>query len=365
MLAVLKAAALLRCRFCADIGSAEARQAGITEEQLLALPRYRESDAFDELERLVLDYAVAMTCTPPEVGDELFAALREHFDERQMVELTNIIALENLRSRFNIAFDMDPAGFSEGRVCIVPESPPAAAERGVRILLAGATGVIGRGAAAAAARTGPRGGRDVPLAGQARGAARPRAPRRWRPTRSTPARSGRSVARARPQAVIHQLTAIPAHINPRTMERDFAQNDRLRARGDRQPGGRRQGRGRRALHRPEHRLRLRPRSPGHGPRRGRPADRAGAGPEGVPPLGGRGRRSSSATVLGRGRRGAPLRVLLRPRQRGLARGLDGRRRPPPPAAGRGLRRRRVVLHPRRRRRLGDGGRARPARARRC
>ncbi len=126
MLAVLKAAALLRCRFCADIGSAEARQAGITEEQLLALPRYSESDAFDELERLVLDYAVAMTCTPPEIGDELFASLREHFDERQMVELTNIIALENLRSRFNIAFDMDPAGFSEGRVCIVPESPPAA-----------------------------------------------------------------------------------------------------------------------------------------------------------------------------------------------------------------------------------------------
>ncbi len=126
MLAVLKAAALLRCRFCADIGSAEARKAGITEEQLLALPRYRESDAFDELERLVLDYAVAMTCTPPDIGDELFAALREHFGERQIVELTNIIALENLRSRFNIAFDMDPAGFSEGRVCIVPESPPVA-----------------------------------------------------------------------------------------------------------------------------------------------------------------------------------------------------------------------------------------------
>ncbi|HTY95979.1 MAG TPA: carboxymuconolactone decarboxylase family protein [Solirubrobacteraceae bacterium] len=125
MLAALKAAALIRCEFCADIGSAEARGAGITEEQLLALPRYRESDAFDELERLVLDYAVAMTRTPPEVDDELFAALREHFDERQLVELTNMIALENLRSRFNHGFSMSPAGFSEGMVCIVPESPPA------------------------------------------------------------------------------------------------------------------------------------------------------------------------------------------------------------------------------------------------
>ncbi len=125
ILAVLKAAALIRCEFCADIGSWEARQAGISEEQLMALPRYRDSDAFDELERLVLDYAVAMTRTPPEVDDELFAALREHFDERQLVELTNIVALENLRSRFNHAFAMSPAGFSEGLVCIVPESPPA------------------------------------------------------------------------------------------------------------------------------------------------------------------------------------------------------------------------------------------------
>jgi alkylhydroperoxidase family enzyme len=97
----------------------------VSEEQLLALPRYHESDAFDALERLVLDYAVAMTRTPPEVSDGLFAALRGHFDERQMVELTNVIALENLRSRFNSALDMTPAGFSEGMVCIVPE--PAAA----------------------------------------------------------------------------------------------------------------------------------------------------------------------------------------------------------------------------------------------
>jgi AhpD family alkylhydroperoxidase len=123
-LAVLKAAALVTCEFCADIGSAEAREAGVTEEQLLALPRYRDSDAFDERERLVLDYAVAMTRTPPQVGDDLFAALREHFDERQIVELTNVIALENLRSRFNSALEMTPAGFSEGMVCIVPEAVP-------------------------------------------------------------------------------------------------------------------------------------------------------------------------------------------------------------------------------------------------
>jgi hypothetical protein len=55
------------------------------------------------------------------VTDDLFAALRERFDERQLVELTNVIALENMRARFNSAFDMTVAGFSDGMVCVVPE----------------------------------------------------------------------------------------------------------------------------------------------------------------------------------------------------------------------------------------------------
>jgi AhpD family alkylhydroperoxidase len=120
-LAVTKAAAVVTCEFCCDIASSFAREAGVTEEQLLALPRYRESGAFDELELLVLDYATAISRTPATVTDELFAALREHFDERQLVELTNEIALENMRARFNSAFDMTPAGFSEGMVCAIPE----------------------------------------------------------------------------------------------------------------------------------------------------------------------------------------------------------------------------------------------------
>jgi alkylhydroperoxidase family enzyme len=120
-LAELKAAAVVNCEFCCDIASALAQQAGITEAQVLALPHYRDSDEFNELERLVLDYATGMSRTPTSISDELFARMREHFDERQMVELTNVIALENARARFNSAFDMTPAGFTEGMVCVVPE----------------------------------------------------------------------------------------------------------------------------------------------------------------------------------------------------------------------------------------------------
>jgi alkylhydroperoxidase family enzyme len=124
-LAETKAAAVVNCEFCCDIASSIAREAGVTEQQLLALPRYPESNEFTALDRLVLDYATAMSRTPTTVTDELFAAMREHFDERQLVELTNVIALENMRARFNSAFDMNPAGFSEGMVCAVPEASMA------------------------------------------------------------------------------------------------------------------------------------------------------------------------------------------------------------------------------------------------
>jgi AhpD family alkylhydroperoxidase len=123
-LAELKAATLTHCEYCIDLGSQIARRTGLSDQQLLALPRYRESELFTDLEKLVLDYAVGMSGTPVEVPDALFAELREHFDETQLVELTHIIALENMRGRFNLALGIGAAGFSEGMVCAVPATTP-------------------------------------------------------------------------------------------------------------------------------------------------------------------------------------------------------------------------------------------------
>ena len=115
----------------------------MADEQLLDLYRYRESERFSELEKLVLDFATAMSRTPAEVSDELFAALREHFDERQLVELAGFIALENMVGRFNHAFAIGAAGFSEGMVCARPEPvlaplssrlPPRPPDRVARIV---------------------------------------------------------------------------------------------------------------------------------------------------------------------------------------------------------------------------------------
>jgi AhpD family alkylhydroperoxidase len=124
-LAETKAACLIGCQFCLDIGSHISREAGVTDEQLRSLHAYRESPAFSPLERLVLEYAEEMCQVPVVIPDELFARLHEHFDEQQIVELTTAIALENFRARFNDALGIIPAGFSSGEYCAVPDAVAA------------------------------------------------------------------------------------------------------------------------------------------------------------------------------------------------------------------------------------------------
>jgi len=120
-LAELRAAMLSGCEWCLDYGSAVSTAAEIDREDLEALPSYGTSDRFDDDDRLVLDYATAMTRTPVDVSDLLFERMRERFDERQLVELTSLIALENYRARFNWAFGLAGQGFSEGAYCVRPE----------------------------------------------------------------------------------------------------------------------------------------------------------------------------------------------------------------------------------------------------
>ena len=126
-LGAIRAAMLVGCEFCMDIGSHLAREAGLSDAQLQALPRWRDSDEFSPLERLVLEYAEGMTRTPAEVPERLVADLREHLDAPQLVELTAAIALENLRARFNDAFGVEASGFSEGAFCVLPDRADAAA----------------------------------------------------------------------------------------------------------------------------------------------------------------------------------------------------------------------------------------------
>jgi len=86
----------------------------------MALADFEASPLFSEVERLVLRYAVAVTATPVEVSDDLFADLARHFTPRQLVELTSALAWENYRARFDHAFGIESEGFSEGAFCPLP-----------------------------------------------------------------------------------------------------------------------------------------------------------------------------------------------------------------------------------------------------
>jgi AhpD family alkylhydroperoxidase len=119
-LADLAAAAKIGCRWCLDFGYWVLHTRGIPREKIEAVPRWRESDVFTPLERLVMEYGEAMTETPPTVDDDLVERLRVHLNEAQLVELTAIICLENVRSRFNAALGMTPQGFKDR--CAIPEA---------------------------------------------------------------------------------------------------------------------------------------------------------------------------------------------------------------------------------------------------
>jgi len=83
-------------------------QAGASEAKIAEAAT---SDLFVEGEKAALEYAEAMTFTDRKVTGELFARVRAHFSEAQIVELTAAAALENFRSKFNVALGIEAQGF--------------------------------------------------------------------------------------------------------------------------------------------------------------------------------------------------------------------------------------------------------------
>ena len=101
-----------------DFGYWEAHHRGVDPAKVSAVPEWRASDLYTEVERQVLAYAEAMTETPPSVTEEMVAGLRERLGDARLVELTALVALENLRSRTNAALGLESQGFKAE--CEVP-----------------------------------------------------------------------------------------------------------------------------------------------------------------------------------------------------------------------------------------------------
>ena len=94
-----------------DINASRGMHEGATEDKIRAIEDAATSPLFDEVERAAIAYAEAMTITGQRVSDDLFARIRKHFSEPQIVELTAAIALENFRSKFNTALGIEAQGF--------------------------------------------------------------------------------------------------------------------------------------------------------------------------------------------------------------------------------------------------------------
>ncbi|TQF68247.1 carboxymuconolactone decarboxylase family protein [Rhodococcus spelaei] len=105
-------ASLVGCSFCLDFGYFQARNEGLDLTKAREVPRWRESEVFTPLERDVMEYAEAMTQTPPTVTDEMSAQLLERLGAPAMVELTAFIALANFMTRSNTAFGIESQGFA-------------------------------------------------------------------------------------------------------------------------------------------------------------------------------------------------------------------------------------------------------------
>jgi len=86
-------------------------QAGATVEKIRAVPQFKESPLFVGRERVALEFAERMTITGEKVDDGLFSRVRRHFSEAETVELAAAVALENFRSKFNVALGVESQGF--------------------------------------------------------------------------------------------------------------------------------------------------------------------------------------------------------------------------------------------------------------
>ena len=103
------------CPFCVDLNAATCLERGITEEKLGVLPQFAESTQFDEREKAALDYAEAMTDSNRHGEGSPVTRLKRHFSDDAIIELTALIAYQNMSSKFNAALGVPPHGFCTTR----------------------------------------------------------------------------------------------------------------------------------------------------------------------------------------------------------------------------------------------------------
>ena len=114
------------CTFCVDLNSAIGLRRGVNPEKLAAVAEF-EANPFSDREKAALAYAEAITYSGRQPTPAHFEQLRRHFDEDGIIELTGLIAFQNLSSKFNAAlggnhrdFALSYRRWETGHSCVNP-----------------------------------------------------------------------------------------------------------------------------------------------------------------------------------------------------------------------------------------------------
>jgi AhpD family alkylhydroperoxidase len=106
----LRASQINGCAFCVDMHTTDARKGGETDRRLATVIAWRETPFFTDRERAALAWTEAVTLVSHEhVPDAVWDAVRPHFSDEELVDLTLLIAAINAWNRFAIAFRKMPA----------------------------------------------------------------------------------------------------------------------------------------------------------------------------------------------------------------------------------------------------------------
>jgi AhpD family alkylhydroperoxidase len=122
-LVTVRVSQLNGCNFCVDLNSATLAERAGSTAKVEALGEWRASGLFDAREKAALDFAEAMTDSTRGVTDEIVDRLREFLDEDGIVELTGLVAFQNLSSKFNSALDVASQGFCAVAPPVRPSTP--------------------------------------------------------------------------------------------------------------------------------------------------------------------------------------------------------------------------------------------------
>lgn len=108
----LRASQINGCAYCIDMHWKDARAAGESEQRLYGLDAWREAPYYTERERAALEWTEALTnVTDGQLSDQVYDAVRAHFSERELVDLTWGIAAINAWNRVSIAFRSEAGSY--------------------------------------------------------------------------------------------------------------------------------------------------------------------------------------------------------------------------------------------------------------